>query len=161
MIAVFLVLTIFLGGATLGVIAMVAMAIRKEDRALRGEAGAARKGKQFPGLWGLFSMMMGRVIRHGAGLAEGSLIAGAGWQAMRLAARLMPRAAGKRWLAEAASFLTEAPPALQRGAICSYLIGALPVIVVSWTATLARRTTITGVAPAPQVMPDADDHPQN
>ena len=33
------------------------------------------------------------------------LIAGAAWRVMRAAARFMPRAAGSRWLAEAASFL--------------------------------------------------------
>ena len=144
----YLVLTVFFGGIILGTLTLVTVAIARED-------------KQFPGLRGLFSLMTGSVIRHGAGPAEGSLMAGAGWQAMRLAARLMPRAAGKRWLAEAASFLAEAPPALRRGAICSYLIGALQVIVVSWAATLTRRTRLTGVAPAPQVVPDADDHPQN
>jgi hypothetical protein len=37
------------------------------------------------------------------------------------AAMLMPPAEGRRWLAEAESFLAEAPPALRRGAIGSYL----------------------------------------
>jgi hypothetical protein len=76
----------------------------------------------------------------GATSAVSGLMAGAGWRTMRAAARLMPRAAGSRWLAEAESFLYEAPPIPRRGAIRSYLIGALQVIAVSWAGELARRT---------------------
>ena len=67
---------------------------------------------------------MRRAVKCGAGPVEAGFLAGVGWRAMRLAARLMPRAAGRRWLAEAESFLAEAPPVLQRAAIRSYLIGA-------------------------------------
>lgn len=67
-------------------------------------------------------------------------ITGAAWQTVRLAARLMPRPAGSRWLAEAASFLSEAPPAQRRGALRSYLTAAPHTILVSWAGYLARRT---------------------
>lgn len=93
---------------------------------------ARLEGKEFPFLRGLFSVAVRRAVRHGSGQAESGLVAGAGWRAMRLAAWLMPRAAGRRWLAEAESFAAEAPPALRRGAIRSYLTGAPQVIMVSW-----------------------------
>ena len=66
---------------------------------------------------------------------------------MRLAARLMPRAAGRRWLAEASNFLAEAPAALQRGAIHSYLANAPQVIAVSWAVEAASRIRVTGDGP--------------
>jgi hypothetical protein len=62
----------------------------------------------------------------------------------------MPPAAGRRWLAEAASFLAEAPPALRHGAIRSYLIGAPQVITVSWAGYLAGKARLTGSGPAPR-----------
>jgi hypothetical protein len=66
--------------------------------------------------------------------------AGAAWQVMRAAARLMPRAAGSRWLAEAASFLSEAPPAQRRTAFRSYLAAAPQTILASWAGHLTRRS---------------------
>jgi hypothetical protein len=113
-----------------------------------GIGGVARlEGKEFPRLRGLFSVAVRRAVRHGSGQAESGLVAGAGWRAMRLAAWLMPRAAGRRWLAEAESFAAEAPPALRRGAIRSYLTGAPQVIMVSWAGDLARRTRLTRPGP--------------
>lgn len=67
------------------------------------------------------------------------LIAGAAWRVMCAAARLMPRAAGSRWLAEAASFLSEASPAQRRRALGSYLAAAPQTILVSWAGHLTRR----------------------
>jgi hypothetical protein len=105
------------------------------------------EGKEFPRLRGLFSVAVRHAVRHGSGQAESGLATGAGWRAMRLAAWLMPRAAGRRWLAEAESFAAEAPPALRRGAIRSYLTGAPQVIMVSWAGDLARRTRVTRPGP--------------
>ena len=86
----------------------------------------------------------GVLIRHARGRdatsAGSGLMAGAAWRVMRAAARLMPRAAGSRWLAEAASFLSEAPPAQRRRALRSYLTAAPKTILVSWASHLARRT---------------------
>ena len=108
---------------------------------------ARLEGKEFPRLRGLFSVTVRRAVRHGSGQAESGLVAGAGWRAMRLAAWLMPRAAGRRWLAEAESFAAEAPPALRRGAIRSCLTGAPQVIMVSWAGDLTRRTRLTRPGP--------------
>jgi hypothetical protein len=80
-----------------------------------------------------------RATGSGTTLARSGLAAGAGWRVMCAAARLMPRAAGRRWLAEAESFLAEAQPAQRRPAIRSYLITAPQVITVTWAGDLARR----------------------
>jgi hypothetical protein len=93
------------------------------------------------------------VLRRGPGWSLGSAVGfglgtGAGWRAMRVAARLMPPAAGGRWLGEAESFLAEAPTELLRRAIRSYLAGAPQVIVISWAALLLRwaRLAVRGAA---------------
>ena len=66
-------------------------------------------------------------------------MAGACWQAMRLAAHLMPRDAGRRWLAEADSFLFEVPPPRRGTALRNYLLTSPAVIAASWTGALAAR----------------------
>jgi hypothetical protein len=58
--------------------------------------------------------------------------------AMRAAARLMPRAVGKRWLGEAESFLFEAAPGQRSAAMRSYVRTAPLVIVMAWVAALFR-----------------------
>ena len=85
------------------------------------------------------SVLARRTAGSGTTLARSGLVAGAGWRVMCAAARLMPRAAGGRWLAEAESFLAEAPPAQRRPAIRCYLITAPQVITVTWVGDLARR----------------------
>jgi len=85
-------------------------------------------------------------LGHGTDPAAG-VTAGAGWRVMCLAARLMPPAVGRRWLAEAESFLAEAPPGLRRSVLSSYLAGAPQVIVVSWAAVVAGRARVTGDEP--------------
>ena len=100
--------------------------------------GGYRKKGVFSGLGGLLSGMVGHAARGGCP-GGGGLMAGTGWRVMRLAARLMPAAMGKRWLAEAESFLAEAPPALRCGAIASYLTSTPQVITVSWTGVLTRQ----------------------
>jgi hypothetical protein len=67
------------------------------------------------------------------------LMARAGWRIMRAAAWLMPRAAGRRWLAEAASSLFEASPGQRRRVVRSYLLTAPRVIAESWAGHLTRR----------------------
>jgi hypothetical protein len=61
-------------------------------------------------------------------------------RAMRLAARLMPPATGRRWLAEADSFLFEASPEQRAAAVRDYLATAPRVIAAGWAGELARRT---------------------
>jgi hypothetical protein len=85
--------------------------------------------------------------RGAAPTAGAGLAARAGWRAMRITARLMPPVAGRRWLAEAESFLTEAPPGIRRRAVRSYLAGAVKVLIMNWAAALAR---LTGRGPTPR-----------
>jgi hypothetical protein len=89
---------------------------------------------------GRSGVLMRRASGRSAVPPVGGLMAGAGWRVMRAAAWLMPRAAGSRWLAEAASFLSEAPPAQRRRAFRNYLAAAPQAILVSWAGHLSRRT---------------------
>jgi hypothetical protein len=108
--------------------------------AVRSRAGSAG------GLWRNRNPQRrsGVPIRHASGHDAmppvSGPIAGAAWQVMRAAARLMPRAAGRRWLAEAASFLSEAPPAQRHTAFRSYLAAAPQTILTSWASHLTRRS---------------------
>ena len=53
---------------------------------------------------------------------------------------------GRRWLAEAESFLFEATPAAQAEATRNYLLTAPQVIAVSWTTAAAQRLRLKGPA---------------
>ena len=59
--------------------------------------------------------------------------------ALRAAARLMPKTAGRRWLAEAESLLFELPAAQRRKALRSYLLSAPRLLALLWTRELSRR----------------------
>jgi hypothetical protein len=78
-------------------------------------------------LWGLLWQRLDSP--DGPGLASGPV-----WRVMRAAARLMPPAAGQRWLEEAESFLAEAPAGLSRAALRSYLLSVPQVTVITWSA---------------------------
>lgn len=91
---------------------------------------------------------MRRASGRGAGLAVRCLLPAVGRRSMRMASRLMAPAAGKRWLAEADSFLFETPPTQQGKAIRNYLRTAPLVIVVSWASALAHQIRVTGSGPA-------------
>jgi hypothetical protein len=71
---------------------------------------------------------------------------GAAGIAMRVAAHLMPRAAGQRWLAEADSFLFEASPDLRAAAIRDYLATAPQAIAACWASEAIRRARRTAGA---------------
>jgi hypothetical protein len=58
---------------------------------------------------------------------------------MTLASWLMPRAAGRRWLAEADSLLSEIAPARRARAIRSYLWSAPPLAAMLWVRQALRR----------------------
>lgn len=112
------------------------------DVVIAGAAGrflGNRNPQGKPELRGLPGVLIRRASRSATPAGSG-LMAGAAWQAMRAAARLMPRAAGQRWLAEAGSFLSEAPSALRRRALRNYLVIAPQAILVSWAGHLSRRT---------------------
>lgn len=93
---------------------------------------------------GSFSALMKRVAGRDAGLAASSPAAPVSCRVMRVTSGLMPRAAGRRWLAEAESFLFEAPAGHRRRAIRNYLLTAPLVITMGWTRALTRRTRLTG-----------------
>ena len=59
--------------------------------------------------------------------------------ALRATARLMPKTAGRRWLAEAESLLFELPAAQRRKALRSYLLSAPRLLALLWTRELSRR----------------------
>ena len=65
------------------------------------------------------------------------------WPSLVLVSRLMPRPAGRRWLAEAESLLSEISSARRRAAVRSYLLSAPRLSVTMW-ALAARRRARTG-----------------
>jgi hypothetical protein len=61
------------------------------------------------------------------------------WLALRTVARLMPPAAGRRWLAEAESLLYEVAADRRGKAVRSYLLSAPRLVMLMWIAGLSRR----------------------
>jgi hypothetical protein len=61
------------------------------------------------------------------------------WRMLVMVSRLMPGPAGRRWLAEAESLLTEIPPVQRRAAIRSYLLSAPRLAVMMWVREVHRR----------------------
>jgi hypothetical protein len=64
------------------------------------------------------------------------------WRALTMVSRLMPASAGRRWLAEAESVLTETAAARRAAAIRSYLRSAPRLAVMMWTRRVLRRRRI-------------------
>ena len=62
-----------------------------------------------------------------------------GWPALAAVARLMPAAAGRRWLAEAESLLAEVTAARRGAAVRSYLRSAPRLAVMMWARQVLRR----------------------
>ena len=58
---------------------------------------------------------------------------------LRAVARLMPPAAGRRWLAEADSLLFEVPAGRRGKVVRSYLLSAPRLVLMMWAAELSRR----------------------
>jgi hypothetical protein len=56
-----------------------------------------------------------------------------------MASRLMPRSAGRRWLAEVDSLLSEITPARRAPAVRSYLLSAPRLAVMMWAREALRR----------------------
>jgi len=61
------------------------------------------------------------------------------WRVLAIVSRLMPRAAGRRWLAEAESLLPDIAPARRGAAIRSYLLSAPRLVVIMWAHQAQRR----------------------
>jgi hypothetical protein len=64
------------------------------------------------------------------------------WRGLVMVSRLMPRCAGRRWLAEAESVLSEIPVARRDAAIRSYLLSASRLVVMMWARELSRRARL-------------------
>ncbi len=61
------------------------------------------------------------------------------WHMLVMVSRLMPRSAGRRWLAEAESLLPEITAARRGAAIRSYLLSAPRLAVMMWAREAQRR----------------------
>ena len=61
------------------------------------------------------------------------------WRALAVVSRLMPRTAGRRWLAEAESLLAEVTAARRGAAVRSYLLSAPRLAVMMWARQVLRR----------------------
>jgi len=62
-----------------------------------------------------------------------------GRRALAVVSRLMPAAAGRRWLAEAESLLAEVAAARRGAAVRSYLLSAPRLAVMMWARQVLRR----------------------
>jgi hypothetical protein len=62
-----------------------------------------------------------------------------GWHALAVVSRLMPRTAGRRWLAEAQSLLAEVTAARRGAAVRSYLLSAPRLAAMMWARQVLRR----------------------
>ena len=62
-----------------------------------------------------------------------------GWRALAVVSRLMPAAAGRRWLAEAESLLAEVTAARRAAMVRSYLRSAPRLAVMMWARQILRR----------------------
>jgi hypothetical protein len=61
------------------------------------------------------------------------------WHMLVMMSRLMPRPAGRRWLAEAESLLSEIAPARRGAAMRSYLLSAAGLVAAMWAREAQRR----------------------
>jgi hypothetical protein len=61
------------------------------------------------------------------------------WRMLATVSRLMPRPAGRRWLAEAESLLPEITAVRRGAAIRSYLLSAPWLVVTMWARAVQRR----------------------
>jgi len=61
------------------------------------------------------------------------------WRMLVMVSRLMPGPAGRRWLAEAESLLSEIAPVRRGAAIRSYLLSAAGLAVMMWAREVQRR----------------------
>ncbi|HXT90309.1 MAG TPA: hypothetical protein VN714_13740 [Trebonia sp.] len=64
------------------------------------------------------------------------------WRTLARVSRLMPGPAGRRWLAEADSLLSDIEPARRTAAIRSYLLSAPRLAVMMWAHQLHRRARL-------------------
>jgi hypothetical protein len=88
-----------------------------------------------------------RVRSRGSGLSgrgrddhDGPVSAAAcPWPTLVVLSQVMPRSAGRRWLAEASSLLSEITGARRGAAVRSYLVSAPRLVVMMWAREVSRR----------------------
>ena len=95
--------------------------------------------------------------RHGrgSGHGKGSGLSGHGrdddgpagaaarrWHMLVMVSRLVPRSAGRRWLREAESLLSEITATRRGAAIRSYLLSAPRLVVMTWAREVQRRARL-------------------
>jgi hypothetical protein len=74
---------------------------------------------------------------------EGPVVAtGHQWRMLTVVSGLMPRLAGRRWLAEAESLLSEIAPVQRGAAVRSYLLSAPWLVVMMWAREAQQRTRL-------------------
>ena len=61
------------------------------------------------------------------------------WRTLAVVSRLMPRSAGRRWLAEAECLLAELTAPRRGAAVRSYLLSAPRLAVMMWARAVLRR----------------------
>lgn len=64
------------------------------------------------------------------------------WPTLVVVSWLMPKSAGRRWLTEAESLLSEIAPARRGAAIRSYLLSAPLLLMTMWAHEAQRRTRL-------------------
>jgi hypothetical protein len=64
------------------------------------------------------------------------------WHMLVMVSRLMPRAAGRRWLAEAESLLSEITATRRGAAVRSYLLSAPRLVVMMWARKVPQRARL-------------------
>jgi len=95
----------------------------------------------------VYAVRRRRGRRTGGGLSvrgrddDGGPVGGAvhRWRTLAVVSRLMPRSAGRRWLAEAESLLAELTAARRGAAVRSYLLSAPRLAVMLWARKVLRR----------------------
>jgi hypothetical protein len=64
------------------------------------------------------------------------------WRMLVMVSGMMPRSAGRRWLAEAQSLLSEIAAARRGAAVRSYLLSAPRLAVMMWAREVLRRARL-------------------
>jgi hypothetical protein len=116
-----------------GGVAVTAVGVSIDPPGSRGR-GSRRRGSRGRG-----GGLTGRGRDNDDGLAGA---AAHRWRILALVSRLMPRPAGRRWLAEAESLLSELTAARRGAALRSYLLSAPRLAVMMWAREVQRRARL-------------------
>ncbi len=114
-----------------GTVAATAVAASGDLPRSRGKGSARGSGR------GSGPTGHGRDDDHGPAAA-----AAPRWLVLAMVSRLMPRSAGRRWLAEAESLLSEIAPVRRGAAMRSYLLTAPRLAVTMWARDVLRRARL-------------------